>query len=311
MNAFAPITGHAGKRLLLLLILGCILPISAVTVRGQGSSLQLPGRRIDDDGGPARIKYVYGPKTLPVGVSANYRARLVDGAARPIIYRWRMGDGTRGEGNNVAHRYERPGRYAIIATARNRRGSDSDTLWVTVVPKKEPVWVREDSSAEAAANRLAEIAESRSSQGADPNSHVLREASLPSAEQAGSVGSAGSAGSAESRGTAGSAGTAGSGRSRAKPASSLRGDAPIDWERGGFTLMAVTASEHKAAESAARQYSRQGLRTGIYVDEGVGSRAYRVVVGQFESEEAAVAARQALLREGRSGAFLVGPLPVR
>jgi len=75
--------------------------------------------------------------------------------------------------------------------------------------------------------------------------------------------------------------------------------------------MAATASEHGAAELAARHYRGQGLRTGIYLDDGIGSPAYRVIVGQFDTAEEAVAARNALLREGRKGAFLVGPLPKR
>lgn len=96
-----------------------------------------------------------------------------------------------------------------------------------------------------------------------------------------------------------------------RPSTPLRGNAPIDWRKGGYTLLAATASEHGAAELAARHYRGHGLRTGIYLDEGIGSPAYRVVVGQFDTTEEAVAARNALLREGRKGAFLVGPLPKR
>jgi hypothetical protein len=266
MNAVRRIAGHAGDRLLFLSILVCFFSFGVHLSHAQGTTIRTGARQVDDGGGPVRIISVYGPTTLPAGVSANYRARVADGAARPIIYRWQMGDGTRGEGNNVAHVFERPGRYAVIATARNRRGSDSDTLYVTVVERKKP-----------AATDVA---------------GVSRDADSPSVPEAeGDV--------IKSK------------PSPSTPASPLRGRAPIDWQKGGYTLIAATASEHGAAELAAQQYRGQGLRTGIYLDDGLGSPAYRVIVGQFETAEEAVAARKALLREGRKGAFLVDPLPMR
>lgn len=95
--------------------------------------------------GEPRIVSIYGPNTLRAGDLANYRARLADGADKPVIYRWTMGDGTRAEGNNISHRFRRPGRYTIVATARNRKGSDTDTLVVLVTPSMRPVQLSGDA----------------------------------------------------------------------------------------------------------------------------------------------------------------------
>ncbi len=219
-----------------------------------------------DGSRPVRIVGMYGPTSLHVGEAANFRARRNDGAATPVVYRWKMGDGTRAEGNNVAHRYKRPGQFRIVATARNSKGSDSDTLWVTVSEPPAPV--------APAATLTIDLNDGDSAEDGEPDVRAST-----------------------------------SNAPRPAPFTPLRGREPIHWQEGGFTLMAVTRFDQASAESSARRYRNLGLRTGIYVDEGVGSPAYRVVVGQFKTEEQAAAARRTLLGEGWKGAFLVESLP--
>jgi hypothetical protein len=93
-------------------------------------------------------------------------------------------------------------------------------------------------------------------------------------------------------------------------AGGLWGAGGLDWSRGGYTLLVSTHFTRKKAEEASLRFRSEGFRSGIFVDdEGPGSTAYRVVVGQFETSDPAVSARRNLIKEGRKGAFLVHPLP--
>lgn len=132
--------------LLPYMLLGCILLAALPATGARGAvaksaagtadrAWSAPGSEVaarTPSSRPLRIVAVYGPGTIRVGELANFRVRLADGAARPVIYRWHMGDGTAARGNNVAHRFTRPGRYEVTATARNASGSDSHTIVVEV-----------------------------------------------------------------------------------------------------------------------------------------------------------------------------------
>lgn len=97
--------------------------------------------------------------------------------------------------------------------------------------------------------------------------------------------------------------------SASAPPAGIHG-AEIEWAWGGYTLIMATFLDNTEAERAALRYRRAGYRTGIVTDtSGRGSTAYRVVVGQFATPEAAVAGRQAMLRRGHTEAVLVHPLP--
>lgn len=273
MNAIGYMSGLDAGRIRTVFLYFFMLPF-LVPVPGMGPGIlpaaaQSGGVTAYDGSRPVRIVGMYGPTSLHVGEAANFRARRNDGAARPVVYRWRLGDGTRAEGNNVAHVYKRPGRFRIIATARNPKGTDSDTLWVTVSERRTPT--------ASAANLTIEPNEDAAAgeREADVEATVSSTSNAP----------------------------------RPRPFTPLRGREPIHWQEGGFTLMAVTRFDQISAETSAREYRNKGLRTGIYVDEGLGSRAYRVVVGQFATEEQAAAARRTLLGEGWKGAFLVESLP--
>ncbi len=63
---------------------------------------------------------------------------------------------------------------------------------------------------------------------------------------------------------------------------------------GGWTLVVSSKQEARAAEAEAARYRARGYRTGTFPAEVSGQRRYRVGVGQFETPEAARAARAAL-----------------
>lgn len=206
-----------------------------------------------------RIVQIYGRTRLETGQEENYRARVNDRAARPITFRWSMGDGTLAEGNNVAHRYTRPGRYRVIVTARNARGIDTDSTFVTVTAAPRQVTVKDDPASDPTPS-------SRNASARTATPSVSRE-------------------------------------------SAVRSTATIDWDRGGYTLMVGTFTDARQAENHALALRRDGYRTGIVVDERDGmSTVYRVVVGQFETGDAAAAERRLMVQRNMPGAWLVMPL---
>lgn len=226
------------------------------------------------DGRPVRIVAVYGRRQLTVGKAENYRARTAAGAEQPVIFRWSMGDGTRAVGNNVTHRYERPGRYRIIVTARNAKGTDSDTTFVDVV---------------AASPRGVAL-------GASGAQAVLVDPSVST-----------SAATEDKRPGVPGGGIAASPRN---PVESALEGGTIDWSRGGYGLLVATHFASRNAEAEAFRFRDAGFRVGIITDDsGRGSTVYRVLVGQFSTEEAAVEGRRLMLRRSMEGAFLVHRLP--
>jgi hypothetical protein len=103
-----------------------------------------------------RIDSLYGGRVLSVGEEENYRVRMAPNAAWPITYEWDMGDGVKSRGNNVVHRYERPGYYTLRVVAHNRYDSDSTYTVIlvrdpkavagrVVIPAPPPVDIAEES----------------------------------------------------------------------------------------------------------------------------------------------------------------------
>ena len=224
--------------------------------------------------GTLRIVAIYGPRSVRVGELANYRVRLADGAKRPVIYRWQMGDGTPAEGNNVAHRFKKPGRYTVVARVQNREGSDTESIDVVVggnviipVPEVDDVPVAEGSG--------------RNGRDGDDAPNVAR--------------------------------TSGREAAPIPPRDAgFRGTRPLTWSGELYTLIVSTSSDRTVAERAAVDLRRRGFRSGIYLDDtGWGTPVYRVVVGEFAGEAEAVRGRQVLLSEGHPGAFIVHPMPQR
>ncbi len=121
-----------------------------VIVAGEAPGAEAPVQ------GLVRIVQVYGRETLKVGEAENFRLRLSPGFAQPVEYLWDFGDGTLSVGNNVVHRYTRPGRYTVTVVARNMINADTARLavavpsgWSSLLPTTPSVPVATPSSFEA------------------------------------------------------------------------------------------------------------------------------------------------------------------
>lgn len=88
--------------------------------------------------GRVEIVEVYGRRSLRAGEDENFRVRLAPDFAWPIQYTWDFGDGTLSVGNNVTHRFTRPGTYALTVIARNNVNSDTAYASVSVAPTPTP-----------------------------------------------------------------------------------------------------------------------------------------------------------------------------
>lgn len=62
-----------------------------------------------------------------VGTTVRFSADgSTDPDGDPLTYRWRLGDGTRAQGADVAHTYQAPGVYQVTVTVRDGRGHASE-----------------------------------------------------------------------------------------------------------------------------------------------------------------------------------------
>ena len=94
-------------------------------------------------------------------------------------------------------------------------------------------------------------------------------------------------------------------------ASSLLGNAPLNRTAGTYTWVIASDLWKNRVETAMLQYRLQNYRAELYLDtSGVGSPAYRIILGQFATEEEARAARSWLPSAVRAHASLMefGPL---
>ncbi len=80
-----------------------------------------------------------GPTRLVEGEEENFSVSLLGPATEPIIYEWDFGDGTKGTGSSIRHRYTEPGAYRVTVTASNQRSRDERTVHVTVDQRAVPV----------------------------------------------------------------------------------------------------------------------------------------------------------------------------
>lgn len=217
-------------------------------------------------GRPVRIENVYGRTRLEVGEEENFRVRFNAEAAWPIVHYWDFGDGTFAEGNNVVHRFEKPGRYEIIAHAKNSAGEDYDTLYVNVVEPPEPTELFAESEPEK------EVASARTPVVSD----TVKVQKKP--EETAPV---------------------------SQPANTSRRIVAIDWSKGGYTWVVRTFLKREEAENLAMSFARRGYRSGIIIDDsGPGSVAYRVIMGQYETADAAVRARPEIEKVAGGGMWL-------
>ncbi len=99
------------------------------------------------------IVEVYGRRTLQAGEVENFRVRIAPGFAWPLQYAWDFGDGIISVGNNVTHRFTRPGTYTLTVIARN--DVNSDTAFAAILVTPAPITPPRPSEPVAAAGSLS------------------------------------------------------------------------------------------------------------------------------------------------------------
>lgn len=73
---------------------------------------------------PPAVRAVEAPDTVEAGTPVTLAATVnEDEAARPLRYAWELGDGTTATGPTITHTYDRPGTYTVIFRARNSAGA--------------------------------------------------------------------------------------------------------------------------------------------------------------------------------------------
>ena len=100
--------------------------------------------------GSVEIVEVYGRRSLQAGEEENFRVRIAPGFAWPLQYAWDFGDGIISVGNNVTHRFTRPGTYTLTVTARN--DVNSDTAFASILVTPAPISPTRPSEPVAAAD---------------------------------------------------------------------------------------------------------------------------------------------------------------
>ncbi|WP_263784318.1 PKD domain-containing protein [Salinibacter grassmerensis] len=84
------------------------------------------------------------PAEVQAGTTATFTATInEDEAARPLDRRWRLGDGSESTGRTVTHTYSRPGTYPVTVSAHNEAGTAtaSTTIRVTRASPPRAPWV--------------------------------------------------------------------------------------------------------------------------------------------------------------------------
>ena len=99
------------------------------------------------------------------------------------------------------------------------------------------------------------------------------------------------------------------GTSLPRPAKSkveIYGGGSVEPDQGGYTWIVATHLSRHPADVMVQQYHHEGYRTSLFIDRsGKGSTAYRVMIGQFSSHEAAARARNLLPMETQEQAWLM------
>ncbi len=226
-------------------------------------------RRSDDtEVFPVRLIEVYAPRTIVVGEVVNFRVRASNGTPRPFTALWDFDNGYLSVGNPVAHAYTEPGMYTVRVIGRNRTSADTLTVTVTVTTASSNDAAKRTTSAQPVAEPVAEPFAG------------------PAADEGG-------------------ASTAPAARVRVREAS-LRGYAAISRSPGTYTWVIASDLWRERLEASVLNYRLQNLRAELYQDpRGRGSPVYRIVVGEFETEEEALTARAWLPPNARKNAYLI------
>ncbi len=285
---------------------------------------------------PPRIIRLEGPDTLDTGTSVTFAATVNEEAAdRPLDYQWDQwdfGDGATATGRTATHAYDRPGRYVVSFSARNRAGTAEASTAVVAEPPPEPPQIATARAAPEPAAAGAAVQFSAAATGGNPIAYEWRFGDGASAEAASPTHTYEAPGTYTARlrvsnpdgddtrtVTVRVARPAGADTSGAAAAAQNPTDSsgtgppavpPADTsvqERWGIVVASM--SEEGQAAPVARRYRErlpEPLRVevrGAESDRGV--RRHRVVIGPFEGTEAA----QQVLRERAetlpSGAWLL------
>ncbi|WP_103020839.1 PKD domain-containing protein [Salinibacter altiplanensis] len=88
---------------------------------------------------PPRILQVDGPATVPTDTTVTFVATVnEEDADRPLDAQWDFGDGEAATGRTATHSFDRPGRYVVSFTARNKAGSAGDSIAVVAERPPDP-----------------------------------------------------------------------------------------------------------------------------------------------------------------------------
>ena len=282
---------------------------------------------------PPRIIRLEGPDTLDTGTSVTFAATVNEEAAdRPLDYQWDFGDGATATGRTATHAYDRPGRYVVSFSARNRAGTAEASTAVVAEPPPEPPQIATARAAPEPAAAGAAVQFSAAATGGNPIAYEWRFGDGASAEAASPTHTYETPGTYTARlrvsnpdgddtrtvtvrvARPAGADTSASGAGPSPTDSTTTPPEPTAppadtsaQERWGIVVASM--SEEGQAAPVARRYRErlpEPLRVevrGAESDRGV--RRHRVVIGPFEGTEAA----QQVLRERAemlpSGAWLL------
>ena len=270
---------------------------------------------------PPRIIRLEGPDTLDAGTPVTFAATVNGEAAdRPLDYQWDFGDGATATGRTATHTYDRPGRYVVSFSARNRAGTAEASTAVTAEPPPEPPQIATARATPEPAAAGAAVQFSAAATGGNPIAYEWRFGDGATAAAASPTHTYEAPGTYTARlrvsnqdgddartvtvrvARPAGADTSESGAAAQSPTDSSAANPktipPADTsaqERWGIVVASM--SEEGQAASVARRYRErvpEPLRVEVRTAEGdQGARRHRVVIGPFEETEAA----QQVLRE--------------
>lgn len=226
---------------------------------------------------PLVIKDIVGKDTVRVGDVETYRVKV--NAPRDVEYRWHA-NGSTSLGNPIVHRFDRPGRVEIVVVARNVRSTVSDTFSVTVLGE-EPVGMAatQPSDQPPTGSRGEEARRSARS-------------STPAAEDSRPTGAGAEAGEVDPA-------------ESARTGSGFQGSGRPSEDGQGYTWVIATYFQKPSAVALANSYRASGYRAGVITDKsGQGSQVYRVILGEFQSQESALRAKRYLINAGHKNVLL-------
>lgn len=85
------------------------------------------------------ISALDGPAEVKAGRPVTFTATVSEGeAARPLRRRWTFGDGAEGTGPTVTHTYGRPGTYTVVVSASNEAGEGTESTTIRVTRAEAP-----------------------------------------------------------------------------------------------------------------------------------------------------------------------------